>query len=154
LHGCSTRSVAQELRISQSCVQRIRQEQLLGLECPRGGRPKALTCTQERAFVPVVTSGGHDNAAAVARDFRKESGVNVSDSTVRRTGLSSKVKQKKPKLTPKHIRDRLDFAKRHQNWTVSDWERVIFSYESKINRFNLDGQSWCWVRDGQLSSRV
>jgi hypothetical protein len=101
-----------------------------------------------------VTSGGHDNAAAVARDFRKESGVNVSDSTVRRTGLSSKVKQKKPKLTPKHIRDRLDFAKRHQNWTVSDWERVIFSYESKINRFNLDGQSWCWVRDGQLSSRV
>jgi transposase len=158
LYNCSTRSIAQELRISQSCLQRIRQEQLPGLEHPRGSRPKVLTCTQESACVRAVTSGGHDNVVAVARDFRKEFGVNVSDWTIRRAlrraGLSARVKQKKPKLTPKHIRDRLDFAKKHQNWTVNDWERVIFSNESKINHFNSDGRSWCWFRDGQLSSRV
>jgi hypothetical protein len=105
-----------------------------------------------------VTSRGHDNVCFVARVVKKELGVNVSDWTVHRTliraGLSSRVRQKKPKLTPKHIRDHLDFAKRHQNWTMSDWKRVISSDERKIHHFNLDGQSWCWVCDGQLSSCV
>ena len=84
--------------------------------------------------------------------------MNVSGWTVRRAlkraGFPSRVKQKKPKLTQKHIKDRLDFAKRHQHWTLSDWQRVIFSDESKINRFNSDGRSWCWVRNGESSSRV
>jgi transposase len=66
----------------------------------------------------------HGNVASVVRDVRKELGVIVSDWTVcralSRAGLSSKVKQKKPKLTPKPIEDCLDFAKRHQNWTLSN----------------------------------
>jgi hypothetical protein len=24
---------------------------------------------------------------------------------------------------------------------------VVFSDETKINRFNVDGRSWCWVND-------
>jgi hypothetical protein len=26
-------------------------------------------------------------------------------------------------------------------------ERFIFSEETKINKFNLDGRSWCWIGD-------
>ena len=57
--------------------------------------------------------------------------------------LSSRVKQKKPKLFSKCIRDQLDFAKRHRNWTVSDWKRVIFLDECKINCFNCE--IWWWI---------
>lgn len=157
-HGSSTRVVARELGLSQSCVQRIRTERLPNLRCPPAGRPRVLTSRQERACVQAVTVGGHDNAKEVVRDLREREGVNVSGWTVRRVlkraGLSSRVKQRKPKLTQKHIKDRLDFAKRHQYWTLSDWERVVFSDESKINRFNSDGRSWCWVRNGQSSSCV
>ena len=59
--------------------------------------------------------------------------------TLKRARLSSRMKQKKPKISSKHIRDRLDFTKKHRNWTIGDWERIIFSDECKINRFNPDG---------------
>lgn len=60
-------------------------------------------------------------------------------------GLGAKVKQSKPKLIVAHIKARLEFAKRHKDWTISDWERVVFSDETKINRFCSDGHSWCWI---------
>ena len=73
---------------------------------------------------------GKKNASEVVKELQESEGVNVSEWTMRRAlkqvGLSSRVKQKKSKLSSKHIRDCLDFAKRHQNLTVSNWERVIF----------------------------
>ena len=91
------------------------------------------------------------------KELQENEGINVNGWTVRRAlkraGLYSSVKQKKPKLSSKHIQDRLNFAKRHQNWIVSDW-KVILSNECKINCFNSNGQSWCWVCDGQASSHV
>jgi hypothetical protein len=77
----------------------------------------------------------------------------VSDRTVRRAlqeaGLGAQEKMEKPRLSPKNIKARLEFAKRHQCWTIDDWKRVIWSDETKINRFCSDGRSWCWVRDGE-----
>ncbi|KAG0964061.1 hypothetical protein G6F57_022231 [Rhizopus arrhizus] len=36
----------------------------------------------------------------------------------------------------------------HKDWTVDDWKRVIWSNETKINRFNSDGCTWAWIRSG------
>ena len=33
----------------------------------------------------------------------------------------------------KNVHCMLEFAQRHQGWTINDWYRVIFSYETKIN---------------------
>ena len=30
---------------------------------------------------------------------------------------------------------------------MSDWERVVFSNETTISHFNLDGRTWCWVEE-------
>ena len=102
-----------------------------------------------------MTIGSKENASDTVKELWESEGVNVSGWTVRRAlkqaGLSSRVKHKKPKLPSKHIRDRLDFAKRYRNWSVSE---VIFSDECKINFFNSDGRSWCWVCDGQPSSHI
>ena len=71
----------------------------------------------------------------------------MSANTVRcalcRHGLSTQMKEKKPQLSRKNIKDRLEFSMAHQHWTIDDWSRVIFSNESKINRFCSDGMSWC-----------
>ncbi|KAG0733031.1 hypothetical protein G6F23_013737 [Rhizopus arrhizus] len=37
----------------------------------------------------------------------------------------------------------------HKDWTVDDWKRVIWSNETKINRFNSDGRTWTWIRSGE-----
>ena len=43
----------------------------------------------------------------------------------------------------------------HKDWTVEDWERVIWSDETKINCLGSDGCKWVWKRPGEgLSDRL
>jgi transposase len=55
--------------------------------------------------------------------------------------LAAFAKRKKPLLSAKHRKARLNFAKKYRNWTVKDWEQVFFSDETKFN---------CWRRRGEL----
>ncbi len=57
------------------------------------------------------------------------------------------MKKKKPDLSLKNIKARLHFAMSHQDWTLDDWKRVIWSDETKVNRFNSDGRTWFWGHD-------
>jgi hypothetical protein len=41
------------------------------------------------------------------------------------------VKRKKPLLTKKHRRERLDFVIKHKDWTLKDWKKVVWSDETK-----------------------
>ncbi|KAG0814503.1 hypothetical protein G6F29_013664 [Rhizopus arrhizus] len=84
--------------------------------------------------------------------------MSVSDSTVRRVlkkaGFIAFVKPQKPLLRTQNIIKRLQWAKSHQHWTVDDWKRVIFSDETKINRFASDGKAYTWkLPNEELNSR-
>ena len=64
-------------------------------------------------------------------------------------------KKKGPRLTPKHRKERLDFAIRHQYWTLEDWKKVILSDETQINSLGSDGRKWVWKKAGEgLSDRL
>src|ERR1700738_3051 len=45
-------------------------------------------------------------------------------------GFHSRIVDKKPYLSQKHREKRLDFARRHQNWTVEQWRKIIWCDES------------------------
>ena len=79
--------------------------------------------------------------------LRREMGVKMCDNTLRNVlreqGLSSLTKVKKLALSRNNIKDKFRFAHMHKDWIVSDWERVVFSDETKICHFNLDGRTWC-----------
>ena len=82
-----------------------------------------------------------------------------SVSTIRRklksVGLKSMVKKKRPILSTRHRRERLDFAQAHEHWTLEDWKKVVWSDETKINRLGSDGRKWTWKRAGEpLSDRL
>ena len=100
-----------------------------------------------------------NTAVEATKNVQEAFGMQVCVETVRRAlrrgGLQSQVKQKKPRLSIKNVKARLDFARAHLDWTIDDWSHVIFSDESKINRFCSDGISWCWSCDPQeLSTRI
>jgi hypothetical protein len=59
---------------------------------------------------------------------------------LRAKGLVAHAQQKKPFLAHRHVLARLRFACRYANWTVDDWEQVIFCDETKVNKFNSDGR--------------
>ena len=82
--------------------------------------------------------------------------VQVSKATVRRALRFNRHKArkivKKPLLTKRHRDARLQFALTHKDWTLDDWKRVVWSDETKINRFGSDGKQYCWVKDAGFSS--
>ncbi|KAG1037751.1 hypothetical protein G6F43_012798 [Rhizopus delemar] len=46
------------------------------------------------------------------------------------------------------MQHRLEWAKKHRNWTVQDWRQVVFSDETKINVWGSDGCKYYWRRPG------
>src|SRR3954451_1708685 len=63
--------------------------------------------------------------------------------------MKAVVKRKKPLLTKRHMKERLDFAIAHKDWTVEDWKRVVWSDETKIDCLGSDGRKWVWKKPGE-----
>lgn len=58
-------------------------------------------------------------------------------------------KKKKPLLSERNIRQRKNFVQKYEHWSEEDWMKVVWSDESKINRYRTDGRSWSWKRQGE-----
>ncbi len=158
LHGKSSRIVAKSCRVGKTVVQNIAKSnevQLMG----KKGRPKILTQRDEKMCMKKITSGEAKSAVHLTKILNNDRNFAISRKTVARAlnkqGLKAGEKKKKPDLSQKNIKARLEFANKHSDWTEDDWNRVIFSDESKINRFNSDGRSWCWFKNpGELNERT
>jgi transposase len=116
--------VAERCSVSKTSVQIWCKKYFPDFIEPPGGLPEKLSAQDKRTYVRAVTSGRLDTAVVATKRLRKETGVDVSDCTVRRArneaGLYAQEKVAKPKLSAKNIKARLDFARRHQHWTVDD----------------------------------
>ena len=55
-------------------------------------------------------------------------------------------------LKQQHRQKQLKFAQYHENWTVEDWKRVLWSDETKINRIGSDGKVYVWKQRGESIS--
>src|SRR5215470_6254457 len=151
--GLSVRQVAGRCGVSKSVVQKIRVQYCPDIPALSPGRPAKLSSQDKRCCIRAVTSGRHQTAVAVAKMLKEELHIEASPMTIRRAfregGLGSIEKKPKPMLSAKNIKARLDFANLHRDWTVEDWKHVIWSDETKINRFCSDGRAWAWISDGQ-----
>jgi hypothetical protein len=77
----------------------------------------------------LISSGKVDTAVDVAKSLRNITNQHLHAQTVRRglslAGMKAVVKRKKPFLSKKHKKARMDFALAHQHWTVEDWKKVV-----------------------------
>jgi len=136
------------MNVSFSTVQRLYTTISPTLPRKYGGHPAKLTPQDRCLLTQKVTSG----AASTATELKRSLDLGVCVQTIRnmlkKEGLRSAVKSKKPFLSMRHRRARLEFALEHQHWTLDDWSRVIWSDETKINRLGSDGRVWVWKRPG------
>lgn len=151
--GKSVREVAEVVNVSKSIVSNIGKISVPNRTMGKSGRPKLLTEADKRYCVRQVTKNRVDNATKVRKLLETDVGVSASVDTVRRalrdSGLGAIEKEKKPMLTKKNAQKRLEWCLSHRDWTLDDWRRVVWSDETKVNRFNSDGRVWGWIRDGQ-----
>jgi transposase len=152
-HGHSTRTIASRLGLSQSTVSRTLRTLHPNQPCSSGGRPPKLSSRDQHAILSQIATGRAANATQVTKHINTIIPHPVSSETVRRVlrkhSFKAVVKKKKPFLSARHRQQRLAFALKHREWTVEDWKRVIWSDETKINRFGSDGRQWVWKQKGE-----
>lgn len=109
----------------------------------KSGRPTKVTPRLARTIKKISTENPFLSSSKIKARINEMGLPSVSSRTIRRklveANLFSRRPAKKPLLSKKNIRDRLKFAKEHQNWTIAQWKRVCFSDESKFNLFSSDG---------------
>lgn len=150
--GHSLRQIQAITSFSHTTIRRIRNKTTPELQKNRGGRPAKLTEINKRYLLRQMARGQQDNASQLKVELKKYASIDVCNETIRRTlregGLRPILKKKKPMLTPRHRRLRRELAQKYEHWTYDDWKHVIWSDETKINRFGSDGRKWVWKKCG------
>jgi transposase len=134
-------------------VARLKASEKENIPLNPAGRPRKLSTRDDLYIARQAATGKSSTATAISHLLKQHAGVDVHRSTVARSlkrgGLDSFSKRKKPLLRVKQRKDIMAFAKRHKHWTIDDWKRVYFSDETKINRYGSDGRSYCWKKRGE-----
>jgi transposase len=150
--GLSYRETARELKISVKAVSNIHQRNNLKPSICKNGRKRIFSNRQRRAITRMILSGEAKTAVNVQSIMASSHNVQASISTVKRelnrAGFKAKKKVKKPLISKRVRKLRLEFAKKYENWTFDDWKKVIWTDESKINMFGTDGIMYSWKKEG------
>src|SRR5262249_52903457 len=152
-NGFSNHHIASKLGVGRSTVARTLHTLLPNYHTPLTGCPSKLSSTDQYAVIAQVKTGKASNAVQARNYINSIISESVSSQTIRsilkKHSFKAMVKKKKPLLSTRHRRARLAFAQKYQEWTVEDWKRVIWSDETKINRFGSDGREWVWKKKGE-----
>ena len=142
--------------ISLGTISKINKELDSNKENNHGGRPSKLSACDKQSIIHQITSGKLDNAVQATQFINNTLTNPVHPQTVRNAlkeaGLRSATKKKVPMLKQTHRQRRLKFAQYHENWTVEDWKRVLWSDETKINWIGSDGKVYVWKQQGESVS--
>jgi Transposase/DDE superfamily endonuclease len=157
--GLTLSNIAASTGYNISTVSRLRSKHRSHLYKSLGGRPAKLSPANIRHAQHLISSGKAETAVDVAKSLSQVNNQTLSAQTVHRglkaAGMKAVTKKKRPILSKRHRKARMDFAITHQHWTVEDWKRVVWSDETKINRLGSDGKKWAWKKSGEgLTDRL
>ena len=157
--GYSLHQIKSKTGLGKSTIGRIKKEVDGDKENSKGGCPSKLTAGDKRSIIHQITSGRLENAVEATHFINNILPNPVTSQTVRnalkQNDFFSVVKRKCPLLKKAHRLEHLKFARYHENWTVEDWKRILWSDETKINRIGSDGRACTWKKKGEpLSDRT
>ena len=145
----SHRDINASTGASLGAISKIRDHYCPDLPKAPGGRPQILSSANIQYATTLIKRKKAKNAVQAARALSDVTNTIVHPQNVRRalktSGLVAKRKKKKPMLTKRHRQARLEFAEKHQHFTIEDWKQYIWSDEVKVNLFGSDGEDWAWV---------
>lgn len=152
----SVREIAEETKCSKSTVHyTIKRWKEIGSTNEREGRgrPQMATPRVQRSLVRLSLKDRHLTSPQLSTQLEESTGVKLQPSTVRQTlrrnGLRGCKARRKPLLTERHRKARLEWAKTHRAWSVEQWKSVLFSDESNFTIQNHNGNNWVRRRPGE-----
>jgi len=120
---------------------------------PRSGRKRKSTKREDRTLVRISLANRRLASKELSRELNESTGAKLSAPTVRRrlleNGLRGCKARKKPLLTEKQRKRRLEWARSHVKWSVEKWRRVLFSDESTFTVNNHSGNNYVRRKPGE-----
>uniref|UniRef100_A0AAR2KFG9 Transposase Tc1-like domain-containing protein n=1 Tax=Pygocentrus nattereri TaxID=42514 RepID=A0AAR2KFG9_PYGNA len=114
---------------------------------PRSGAPCKISPRGASMILRKVRNEPRTTRQDLVNDLNR-AGTTVSKKTIsntlRRQGLKSCSARKVPFLKPTHVKARLKFANDHLNDPEEEWEKVMWSDETKIELFGLNSTRHVW----------
>lgn len=137
--GMPQRDVAEVVGVTQGLVSKTYARYLeLGTlkNRPRQSRQRVTTEQQDRFVCQIARRNPNVSHPELKRQLLEATGVNVSVETIRKRlrarGLYSRRQLRVPELSRQNKTDRLNWCLQHQNWTIENWQNVLFSDETRI----------------------
>jgi transposase len=135
LAGLSERAISEKMGIPKSTVHSVisnhRRNGTVETQ-PRGGRPRALTARDKRAVKRAVLRDRRIHRASFLEELPIEVSVRTIRNSLYEMEFFSRIAVKKPFISKRHAADRLEFARKYEHWTSSDWAKVIWTDESSF----------------------
>jgi len=114
---------------------------------PRSGRPALLDNRDIRRLTRIRTKDRTATLEEVTEDFATSLQISVCPNTVRNAlhseGYFGRIAKKKPLVSETNRKKRLGWCRLTKNWK-DEWNKVIFSDESRIELFSNDYHKVVW----------
>jgi len=107
------------------------------------GRPRLMGHHDRVLAVQKIRSGQARDGADLCRQKFPHLSYSTVRKELREMGLHGRRCRTKFFLMKYHVKKRVEWAEEHAEWGPKDWERVVFSDESKFCLFGLDGVQYC-----------
>ncbi|KAG1136166.1 hypothetical protein G6F37_011982 [Rhizopus arrhizus] len=134
LAGKDSMDVANRFGVTYATVNNYASKFSLTDRVGLGGRQMVVSA-QTKRFIKLQALHGQLKTAREVHDKLMELGYSISYETainvLKSMDFFSAIKVKKPLLATKHMKRRLAWAKKYQNWTTDDWRGVVFSDKQK-----------------------
>jgi hypothetical protein len=123
--------------LGKSIIGRINKEIDGDKENSKGEHPSKLSSDDKKSIIHQITSGRLDNAVE-AIHFINNILLNPVTPQIVRNALKQDdfcavVKRKCPLLKKAYRLEHLKFVRYHNNWTVEDWKRILWSDETGLD---------------------
>ena len=134
--GYSKVEIARKMECSRKGVQTTikRYKETKSIKNRKGeGLKKSTTARENRSLKRASLADRRKSSSELAAEIRDCANKNIS---VRRrlleVGLKGSKTRKNPSLSQANKKKRLEFAKKHENWTPDDWGKIVWSDESNF----------------------
>ena len=143
-NGLSQRQISKQLCISKLSIQRaitkFKNKGIYGNR-KKSGKPRKITSRDDTSMKHAVAQSPTSFCKKIRFHLllkvTNASISTISSRLIKEFDLKSYKSTNKLRLTSQMIKKRFEFAKKHIDWSIEDWKKVLFSDESTFQQFTI-----------------
>ncbi|GFW62472.1 transposable element Tcb1 transposase [Trichonephila clavipes] len=112
------------------------------------GQKRKLTDRDKRVLTRIVARKRKQSLSQITSEVNSHLRNPISARAVQRelhaSNLYGRVGIRKPLVTARHALQRRQWCRTHRQWTLQQWQQVIWSYKSTFTLFQTTGRVYVW----------